>query len=378
MSARSLLRPVTATAAVSIAVLGLASLASVPASAGDAGTIVIALEAPLTGSQSANGQDMLRGAQLAAKEVNARGGVLGRKVTIVGVDDKADPDLGAQAVQQAKAAGAVAVIGPYNSSVGLANLGLYQQAKIVPMRMTSDNRTEGYGATLQPMNSQISPVEIDYISGLGVKSVAMLVDPSAYTKNIASKTAKGLAKAGIEVTQIVIPAGATDYSEQVEEALASGPDLVYSATYYPEGVLIAQELARAKTTAACFMNLANVDDAFVEEAGISVSRTCTFSGVPAAAQLPYAGSYVTAYRAEFGVEPDVWGAFTYDSAWVLFRAMTQTGSTSYGKVLDAVVHTRGISGATGPIDIRSKSGNREDAPMYILKVNKSGDFVIVE
>jgi ABC-type branched-subunit amino acid transport system substrate-binding protein len=370
----------TRVAAAALAAVGLAAaaLAPIPAAAGDRGTIVIALEAPLTGSQAANGMDMLRGAQLAAMQVNARGGVLGRTIKIVGVDDKADPALGAQSVQKAKAAGAVAVIGPYNSSVGLVNLGLYEQAKIVPLRMTSDNRTEGYGATLQPMNSQISPVEVDYISGLGVDSVAMLVDPSAYTKSIASRTAKGLEKAGIKVTQIVIPASASDYSAEVTEALATGPDMVYSATYYPEGVLIAEELAQANTTATCFMNLANVDDAFVEEAGITTSRTCTFSGVPAAPQLPYAGDYVTAYRAEFGVEPDVWGAFTYDSAWVLFHAMAQTGTTKYAPLLDAVLHTRGLQGATGPIDIRSKSGNREDVPMYILKVNRKGDFVIVE
>lgn len=365
-------------ASLAAAAVAAAAFAPLPAVAGDKGTIVIALEAPLTGSQAANGQDMLRGAQLAAKEVNALGGVLGRKVTIVGVDDKADPDLAAQAVQKAKAAGAVAVIGPYNSSVGLVNLSLYEDARIVPLRMTSDNGTEGFGATVQPMNSQISPVEVDYISGLGVDSVAMLVDPSAYTKNIASRTANGLTKAGIKVTQIVIPASASDYTAEVNEALSTGPDMVYSATYYPEGVLIAEELAKANTTATCFMNLANVDDAFVAEAGITTSRTCTFSGVPAAPQLPYAGAYVSAYEKAFGKTPDVWGAFTYDSAWVLFRAMEQVGSTKYGPVLDAVLHTRGLQGATGTIDIRSNSGNRKNAPMYILKVNRKGDFVIVE
>lgn len=373
-----IVRPRIAVAALACTALAAAALAPLPAAAGDGGAIVIALEAPLTGSQSSNGKDMLRGAQLAAMQVNARGGVLGREVRIVGIDDRADPDLGAQAVRKAQAAGAVAVIGPYNSSVGLVNLGLYEDARIVPLRMTSDNRTEGFGATVQPMNSQISPVEVDYISGLGIDSVAMLVDPSAYTKNIASRTAKGLEKAGIDVTQIPIPASASDYSAEVEQALSSGPDMVYSATYYPEGVLIAEELAKANTTATCFMNLANVDDAFVEEAGIATSRTCTFSGVPAATQLPYAGRYVAAYRAEFGVEPDVWGAFTYDSAWVLFHAMAKAGTTKYGPVLDAVLHTRGLQGATGTIDIRSTSGNRKDAPVYILKVNRKGDFVIVQ
>ena len=69
-----------AVAALAAAGVAAAAVAPLPAVAGDAGAIVIALEAPLTGSQSANGKDMLRGAQLAASQVNARGGVLGRKV----------------------------------------------------------------------------------------------------------------------------------------------------------------------------------------------------------------------------------------------------------------------------------------------------------
>lgn len=357
--------------------LGAMVLAPLPASAGDQDAIVIALEAPLTGSQSANGKDMLRGAQLAARQVNAQGGVLGRSIRIVGIDDQADPDLAAQAVRRTQAAGAVAVIGPYNSAVGLANLGLYEKARIVPLRMTSDNRTEGYGATLQPMNSQISPVEVEYISGLGIDSVTMLVDPSAYTKNIASRTATGLREAGITVTQITIPANAADYSTQVAAALAANPDMVYSATYYPEGVLIAQELSQSNSRATCFMNLANVDSAFVQEAGITTARTCTFSGVPAAAQLPHAGRYVRAYRAQFGVEPDVWGAFTYDSAWVLFRAMARASTTTYGPLLDAVLSTQGLQGATGSVAFQPTTGNRVDAPMYILRVDRRGDFVIV-
>lgn len=373
------LRAVAAT--VGVAAVTAATIAALPTSAsgapaGDTGTIVIALEAPLTGAQASNGKDMLRGAQLAAMEVNARGGVLGRTVKIVGVDDRAEPQLAAQSVQKAQAAGAVAVIGPYNSSVGLKNLGLYEEARIVPLRMTSDNKTEGYGATVQPMNSQISPVEVNYLVAQGVKKVAMLVDPSAYTTSIASRTARGLTKAGVKVTQIVIPASATDYSAQVNQALATSPDVVYSATYYPEGSVIAQELLAANTTAKCFMDLANVDDAFVQEAGLSASRNCVFSGVPAAPEMPDAGAYVAAYEKEFGKTPDVWGAFTYDSAWLLFRAMAAAGTTSYGPLLDAVLQTQGMQGATGTIDIHASSGNRANAPVYILKVNKSGTFVI--
>ncbi len=343
---------------------------------GESDPIVIAVEAPLSGSQSANGKDMLRGVTLAVREVNARGGVLGRQVSLVPIDDRADASLAEASVAAAVAAGAVAVIGPYNSSVGVINLSSYMDAGIVPLRMTSADQTQGFGATTQPMVKQTSPTEVPYLASLAKTRVTMLVDPSAYTTSVAQRTAQGLRTRGIDVVMISIDADANDYTAAVSDALATNPDVIYSSTYYPEGAKIAQALAEANTTAACFMNLANVDTAFVAEAGIPVSRTCTFSGVPAAEQFPGAQAYVTRYIAAFGKQPDVWGSFTYDSALVLFAAMERAGTTRYSPLLKAVLGTTGLRGATGTITINPTSGNRRNAPMFILKVNRSGDFVI--
>ena len=90
----------------------------------------------------------------------------------------------------------VAVIGPYNSSVGLENLPLYRRAKVVPLWMTSSDETQGAGITLQPMNSQIAPVEAAYVKRQGAKKVAMLVDDTAngaFTKGMATGCASGCA-----------------------------------------------------------------------------------------------------------------------------------------------------------------------------------------
>src|SRR3989440_634652 len=118
----------------------------------------IGLEGPLSGSQSDVGIGMLQGAQLAAQEVNAAGGVLGRQVEIIPIDDAADPTVGVAAANEAIQAGLDGVVGPYNSGVGLETLPLYIKDKLVPIRLTSSTSTEGYGVTLQPMNDQISPI----------------------------------------------------------------------------------------------------------------------------------------------------------------------------------------------------------------------------
>lgn len=338
--------------------------------------IAIALEAPLSGAQAANGQDMLRGAQLAAKQINAQGGVLGRQIQIIAVDDEADPSKAASAVKKAIKANAVAVVGPYNSGVGVKNLPTYIKNNIFPMRMTSAVTTEGYGATTQPMESQIAPVEISSIVASGVTSVAMLIDPSDYTATIAAQTKAGLIAQGISVTEVTIAEGQSTYLPQINQALASGPAMLYSSTYYPEGSTIAKELTSINTTATCFMGLANVDPAFVQRAGLAAAQNCTFSGVPAAPQLPTAKKYTAAYIKEFKKRPGVWGAFTYDSVKVLAAAMAKSGSLKYSPVKKAVFATKDFKGATGIITIQRGTGNRAVVPVEILRVNDRGVFVI--
>lgn len=361
---------------MSVLVGGLAGGLAVGGAQAASAPIVIAVEAPLSGSQAANGQDMLRGVKLAVREVNAAGGVLGRTVKIVSVDDQANPDLAQASVNTAKKAGAVAVIGPYNSSVGVINLPLYLQKKIVPVHMTSTNDTDGEGVTVQPKNDQISPVELAYVESTGAKSVAMLVDPSLYTQGMADRLSSGLSAAGVAVTQIPITEGQADYSTEVAQALANDPDLVYVSTYYPEGAKIAEGLAAGGPS--CLMGLANVDPSFIAESSVATAQRCVFSGVPTAAEMPgkRAAAFVRDYRRAFDKEPGVWGIFTYDSAKVLFAAMNKAGKTSFGSVLGDLKKTSNFKGATGTITIDPTTGNREVVPVYILKVDDRGEFVI--
>ena len=371
-------------AVVAFATVLAVGVSALPGQAAQSGKIVIALEAPLTGSQSNNGRDQLRGAQLAAMQINAKGGVLGKKIKIVGVDDKADPKLAKTAVKKAAKAGAIAVVGPYNSSVGIVNLPLYYKAKIFPARMTSSNETEGLGVTTQPMNSQIAPAEIAFISATGVKSVAMLVDTSDYTLSIADQTSDGLLKKGIEVIKIPITAGSTDFSAQISKALATNPGMIYSSTYYPEGSLIAQQLLASAASTPCFMGLANVDPAFVTEAGLAAAQHCTFSGVPAAPALPSAKAYVKAYVKEYKKQPGVWGAFTYDAVNVLAAAIKKSGGTEFRELNRAAFRTKNFKGATGTITYQKNmgtklnSGTRTEVPVEILVVNDKGSYVIAK
>jgi ABC-type branched-subunit amino acid transport system substrate-binding protein len=372
--------------ALLVPLAGVFSLAAVGAGSGSRAPLMIAVEGPQSGAQAPNGLDQLRGVRLAVSQLNAHGGLWdGRKVALRAVNDQGEAARAKAVARHVIAGGIRFVIGPYNSSVGLANLSLYRQHRVLPLWMTSDDKTAGAGATVQPMNSQIAPVEARYVEQLHAERVAMLVDDTpngAFTRGMASRLRTALVRDGATVTWTsVLETTApglpnTYYSDQVAKVLATNPDLVYVSTYFPEGTQIAKALAAAGSTPPCLMGLANVDNAFVAKTTLAQAQRCVFSGVPAATEMPSAKRYVREYRAMFGKKPSVWGSFTYDSARILFRAIDQAKSYSFAAVERALRRTKGYHGATGTITIDKKTGYRTTVPVSILRVNSQKKFVV--
>jgi branched-chain amino acid transport system substrate-binding protein len=243
------------------------------------------------------------------------------------------------------------------------------------------------GATVQPMNTQIAPIEQRYVKRLRARRVAMLVDDTpngAFTKGMAERLRAALERDGASVTWTSVleatDPGATGsyYTDRVAVALKSNPDLVYVSTYFPAGVQIAKALAASGTTPRCLMGLANVDNGFVAKATLAEAQRCVFSGVPAATEMPSAKTYVRQYRATFRKTPGVWGSFTYDSARILFAAIDRAKSYGFAAVERRLRATNGYRGATGTIRINRKTGYRTNVPVSILRVDNRKRFVIAK
>lgn len=364
--------------AVTAVVAVLAALAAGCSSGGSStssSTIRIGLEGPLSGSQSDTGTAMLRGAQMAAEELNAKGGISGRKVEIVPIDDKADPEAGVAAATAAVAAGLEGVVGPYNSGVGLRTLPIYIAAGLVPLRFTSADTTAGLGFTLQPMTSQIAPVATDAIvKWAKATNVALIVDSTqTYNKDAAAAMAKTLPAAGARITTTIeITPGGTTYADAVAKALATAPQLVYVVAYYPEAGLVAKAMADAGTTAKCLADFGAYDNGFVTAAGTAAAKTCPVVGVPAPDDFPGAVDRVTAYNKKFGTGPGVWSPYAYDSVMVLADAIGRAGSTAAADVSAALAATKGWSGWTGTVGFASPSGNRVPAPVTVNVADNAG------
>ncbi len=337
----------------------------------------IGLEAPLSGSQSAVGQGMLNGANLAAKDLNDAGGILNRKVVIVPIDDAADPVIGVKAAKAAIATGIDSIVGPYNSGVGVKTLPLYKAAGIVPLRFTSADTTAGFGYTLQPMTSQIAPVATKAVSNwINAKTVSIIYDSSTtYTLNAAETMKGNFNKIGINVTDYqAISPGASSYQSNVDQAESSKPDLIYLVTYYPEAGLIAKEIHSSGTSSKCLADFGAYDSGYVSVAGIAAAQNCPLIGVPAPSDFPGSSAFINRFYKEFGTSPGTWSPYAYDSVNVIAQAANSVGGFKTNDLISAYNNLKNFQGWTGSTSFQSTTGNRIPAPIVVVATDSKGQL----
>ncbi len=350
-------------------------------SEGGANSFRVGLEAPLSGEQATLGNGMLKGAQLAADQLNQHGGILGKQVSVVPIDDAADPQTGVNAANAAIDGGLDGIVGPYNSGVGIKTLPLYIEDGLVPIRLTSDDSTNGLGFTLQPMTYQIAPVASKALTDwLGAKTVAIAYDPTQnYTVSVSKALKQSLERAGVTVTayQKVQP-GKQDYTDVVEGLAAKKPDVIYAAVYYPEGARIAKEMRENHVNSQCIADYASYDTGFVKTAGVAAAQACPVVGVPAPEDFTGSSSKVGAYRQKFGTDPGTWSPYTYDSLNLLAYGVKKVGGTDAKKLSDALGGVKGWEGWAGSVTIDPHNGNRQPATVVIADTDANGDLHVDE
>jgi branched-chain amino acid transport system substrate-binding protein len=344
---------------------------------GGSDTFRVGLEAPLSGEQSTLGKGMLKGAELAATQLNEGDGILGKQVEVVPIDDAADPATGVKAAKAVIADGLDGIVGPYNSGVGIETLPLYIKSGLVPIRLTSDNSTNGLGFTLQPMTYQIAPVASEALTGwLGAKTVAIAYDPTQnYTVSVSKALKESLEKEGVTVSAFEkVKPGKKSYTDVVDKLAATKPDVIYAAVYFPEGGLIAKEMQEAKVESQCIADYASYDTGFVETAGVAAARACPVVGVPAPEDFSGANSKVTAYHDEFDEDPGTWSPYTYDSLNFLADGVKKAGGTATKKLTNALDSVSGWKGWTGSVTIDPHNGNRQPATVTIVDTDAKGQL----
>lgn len=374
-----------APAVIAASALGLAALLSGCGSTNSSGSapppnvVRIGVEGPMTGPQSSTGIDMWRGAELMADAINASGGLLGKHVQLVQLDDKAEASAAASTAHHAVSQHVTAVIGPYNSAVGIVNLPIYLGAHVLVVRLTSNQKTNSEGITLQPMDYQVAPFEASAVEKMsGTQRVAIVYDDSAYTAGVAQQMRSLLGSAGVSVVAYEpITSAQSQFTDALSTVKAAQPTVVYYAAYDPQAEQLVQQASTLGVPGTCLVDgLAAEGPTFLATVPLTLAQRCVFSGVPTAVQFSEASSYVSAYRAAYHQDPGTWGVFAYDSLGALAQAVGSAHSLSFSEVNTALFHLSGYSGATGTTTIDPATGNRLDPPLAMLVVDPSGHYVV--
>lgn len=350
-------------------------------SSSGSGTVKVGIEGPMTGPQASTGIDMWRGAQLEATKINDDGGILGKTLDLVQIDDRASASTAVAVAHRALGKGISAVVGPYNSAVGILNLPVYTQAGLPVVRLTSNHQTSGMGITLQPMDYQVAPFMASAIEKTsGSQRVAIVYDTSTYTSGVANQVKTLLTSASTPVPVVAfepITTGQTQFADALSAVKAANPTIVYFVAYDPEAEELVQQASSIGVPGTCLVDgLAAEGPVFVKTVPRSLAQKCVFSGVPTAEQFARAGSYVTSYKAKYNDTPGTWGTFTYDSLGALASAVKTAGSWSGQKVDPVLFHLTGYEGITGTITVDPTTGDRNSPPLLMETVDSSGRYVV--
>jgi branched-chain amino acid transport system substrate-binding protein len=324
---------------------------SVSAMAAD--PIRIGVSGPFTGGSAPMGVSMRDGVRLAAAEINAKGGVLGRKIELVERDDEAKNERGVQIAQELINKDKVAAtVGFINTGVAQAAQRFYQQAKIPVMNNVATGSIITQQFASQPENYIFRNSASDQIQAAMIvqeavdrrkfKKVAILADSTNYGQLGRADLEKVLTTKGIKPVVVEkYNLQDVDMTAQLLKAKQAGAEVVLTYGIGPELAQIANGMEKLGWKVPLIGSWTLAMANFIDNAGKNGEGTRMPQTFIQDANTPrrkaFIDAYVKAYNPPNGRMPSaVSAAQGYDSIYLLAAAIKQAGGTEGPKVLAAL------------------------------------------
>ena len=358
---RKLLAAVLATA---VAATGLVGCGTKAEGGQDGEEIVIGALLPLTGGISTFGESAKNGAELFLEQINANGGIDGKKVVIKYEDDEGDPTKAISAYDKLVNQEEVSmIVGPLTS--GCANaVGPKATVDGIPLISptgTETNLTKNGGEyvfrTCYIDSVQGQVISKYAVKEMGAKTMAILYNVgSDYSKGIAETIKAEFEAAGGKVVQYAsYNDGDKDFSAQLTNTKSANPDVIALPDYYNVVSIIADQAKKAGIEAPFIGGDGWDSPELVNLGGSALDGSVFVNHYSPDDTDPAVQSFVNSYKEKYGSTPDAFAALTYSTLQLYQAAIESSGSTDGAAVKDALVaiDTETISGTVKFDELRN-------------------------
>lgn len=319
------------------------------------------------------GQGVKRGTLMAVRDINAAGGVLGRKIVAVAYDNKGTSDEAKKVTERLLYRDKVeAIIGFWRSELAIASQPLVMEAKKIlfltgacaPI-LTEGRITQDYDTYKYTFCTLISGGRFKYLftkpidiarDGLGLKKMALIAESTAFLQPLVKYVAKTYQ--GMIVYQTKFSASTTDFSMEFSKAKAAGADLFYVLSSGPAGTASVKQWYDMQIPALyAGYNVEAQDASFwkITEGKCDGVTTVQVGGATGVAITPKSVPWYESYKKLYGEYPiSLMDSLAYDAVWAWAKAVEMAGTTDSEAVVRALESDKfkyvGVSGVIEGFD----------------------------
>ncbi len=361
-----------------VAATGCAKRGSSTADPG--GDIKVGVYGDLTGQTSSFGQSTKNGAQMAADEINAAGGINGRKIQVVIEDDQGEPGKAATVVAKLINQDQVrALIGEVASSNSIAAAPNAQDAKVPMISPSSTNPKVTQIGDYIFRVCFIDPFQGEVMAKfaantLKAKRAAILFDSNSdYSKGLIQffKASFHDKLGGQIVAEQAYAQRDRDFTGQLTQIRSANPDVIYVPGYYQEVGVIAKQAKQLGINAPLLGGDGWDSPQLWDLGGDALNGDFISNHYSVDDPSPVIQDFVKRYKAKYnGVAPDALAALAYDAMMVLADAIKRAGGTESEKLRDAIAATNGFKGITGSITLDKDRNAVKPAVVLELRDHK--------
>lgn len=342
--------------------------------------IKIGMTAVLSGRMSQLGVSARNAVHIAVLQANEQGGIKGRQLELLILDNQGDPDICAKAVQTLSEKGAAGIIGPLMSKMAQPVIDVQASYPVVVVSPTISadavNEKDDYFFRIMPAASQEARTMAEQMNKNGHKRAAVVYDAtnSAYTEPIYQVFKERHEKNGGEIiyTNDMSDPSADKFSRMAGEIISAHVDALYLIISGIDAASLTQQIRKLTSTIQFYGAYWSKTGNLIQEAGRSVEGMIIASPEEQAVKSEAYKTFADQYRQMFNSDPGFVAIYAYDAAQVLFKAIEASDQLTPDQIKASIIRLKTFEGLEETFEINGFG----DTPraMTLLTV-REGKFI---